>query len=177
MRLKKICFIIGCFILMIPLLSHGFDCNKPEFGARIEDLNKDGYFVWYMEKGGISYYNYTGPCRMEVHARANPAISFAFIENQLYARFIKIKEESTDPNEARKRLEERVLKQIGDSKIEKQQDGDWWIYQCYNEKERLKFKVKIHNLTNERKSAFYYEPLRTRLKIINEADDPAFLAD
>jgi len=133
--------------------------------------------VNYMEKGGISYYNYTGPCRMEVHARANPVISFAFIENQLYARLIRIQEEIAEPIEARKKLEERVLKQVGDSKLEKRQEGDWWIYQWYNEKEKLKFKVKIHNLTNERKTAFYYEPLRAKLKNINEADDPASLAN
>jgi hypothetical protein len=68
--LKKLSVFLGCFILAAPLLSHAFDCNKPEFGARIENLNKDGYFVKYMEKSGISYYNYTGACQMEVHERA-----------------------------------------------------------------------------------------------------------
>ena len=57
--LKKMCFITGFFILAFPLLAQSFDCNKPDFGARIEELNKDGYFVKYMEKAGISYYNYT----------------------------------------------------------------------------------------------------------------------
>jgi hypothetical protein len=173
--LKKTSILIVCFVLVLPFLSYGFDCNKPDFGARIEELNKDGFFVWYMEKGGISYYNYTGPCRMEVHETANPAISFAFIENQLYARLIKIQGDNADPNNVRKRLEERVLKQIGDSKLEKKQDGDWWIYQWFNEKEGLKFKAKIHNKTNERKSAFYYEPLRAKLKLINDDDDPVSL--
>ena len=86
--LKKLSFFMGCFILVLPLLAHGFDCNKPDFGARLEDLNKDGYFVKYMEKAGISYFNYTGPCRMELHDQYNPSISYAFIENQLYARII-----------------------------------------------------------------------------------------
>jgi hypothetical protein len=107
----------------------------------------------------------------------NPAITFAFIENQLYARIVRIQEESADPVDARKRLEDRVLRQIGDSKLDKHQDGDWWIYQWYNEKEQIRFKVKMHSMTNERKSAFYYEPLRTRLKIIDDADDPASLSD
>jgi hypothetical protein len=173
--LKKTSILIVCFVLVLPFLSYGFDCNKPDFGARIEELNKDGFFVWYMEKGGISYYNYTGPCRMEVHETANPAISFAFIENQLYARLIKIQGDNADPNNVRKRLEERVLKQIGDSKLEKKQDGDWWIYQWFNEKDKLKFKVKIHNLTNERKTAFYYEPLRAKLPDLKEEDDPVSL--
>jgi hypothetical protein len=167
--------LIFTFILVLPFLSYGFDCNKPDFGAKLEDINKDGYFVKYMEKAGISYYNYTGPCRMEMHARANPAISFAFIENQLYARLIRTQEEIADPIEARKKLEERVFKQVGDSKLEKRQEGDWWIYQWYNEKDKLKFKVKIHNLTNERKTAFYYEPLRAKLPDLKEEDDPVSL--
>ncbi len=172
---KKMSMLIFTFILVLPFLSYGFDCNKPDFGAKLEDINKDGYFVKYMEKAGISYYNYTGPCRMEMHARANPAISFAFIENQLYARLIRTQEEIADPIEARKKLEERVFKQVGDSKLEKRQEGDWWIYQWYNEKDKLKFKVKIHNLTNERKTAFYYEPLRAKLPDLKEEDDPVSL--
>jgi len=175
--LKRISILIGCFVLVLPFLSFGFDCNKPDFGAKLEDINKDGYFVKYMEKAGISYYNYTGPCRMEMHARANPAISFAFIENQLYARLIRTQEEIADPIEARKKLEERVFKQVGDSKLEKRQEGDWWIYLWNNEKEKLKFKVKIHDLTNERKTAFYYEPLRSRLKFTKDSDDPVSLEE
>jgi hypothetical protein len=53
--LKKISFIMGFFILAVPLMAIGFDCNQPDFGARIEDLNTDGFFIKYMEKGGISY--------------------------------------------------------------------------------------------------------------------------
>jgi len=34
------------------------------------------------------------------------------------------------------RISGQNLKQIGDSKLEKKQDGDWWIYQWFNEKEK-----------------------------------------
>jgi hypothetical protein len=171
--LKKISMFIVYYILAIPLLSYGFDCNKPDFGAKLEDINKDGYFVKYMEKAGISYYNYTGPCRMEVHNNANPSISFAFIEDRLYARISRL--EITDPIKSISRMEERVFKQIGDSKLEKRQEGDWSVYQWYNEKDQLKYKVKYHNLSNLVKTAFYYEPLRAKLPNLKEDDDPVFL--
>ena len=166
---------MGFFIMGFPLLAYSFDCNNPDFGARIEDLNKDGYFVWYMEKGGISYYNYTGPCRMDTHEKYNPSISFAFIDNQLYARIMKISEREGSIEDIRKNMEKNVSKQIGTSPYEIKQDGDWWIYQWRNEKDKLKYKVKINSKTKVGKGAFYYEPLRAKLANLNQADDPVSL--
>lgn len=168
-------FFIGYYILLLPLLAYGFDCNKPDFGARIEVLNKDGYFVKYMEKAGISYYNYTGSCRMDIHEKYNPSISFAFIDNQLYARIMKIPEREGSIEDIRKNMEKNVSKQIGTSPYEIKQDGDWWIYQWRNEKDKLKFKVKINSKTKVGKGAFYYEPLRAKLANLNQADDPVSL--
>jgi hypothetical protein len=154
--LKKMCFIMGFFFLAFPLLAQSFDCNKPDFGARIEELNKDGYFVKYMEKGGISYYNYTGPCRMEVHNHLNPSIFYAFIDNQLYA-LVTIPENEGRTEDIRDRTEKYMSKQIGTQPYSMKQDGDWWVYQWFNEKDNIKMKVKIHSKTNEGKGAFYYE--------------------
>ncbi|MCX5883635.1 MAG: hypothetical protein NTU74_18120 [Deltaproteobacteria bacterium] len=175
--LKKMCSIIVFFILAFPLLAQSFDCNKPDFGARIEDLNKDGFFIKYMEKGGISYYNYTGVCRMDMHDHVNPSISYAFIDNQLYARIINVSGEKDSLEVIRKRMEGHISKQIGTLPVEMKQDGDWWMYQWFNEKEKLKYKVKIHSKTKEAKAVFYYEPLRAKLKLMNEADDPKSLVD
>lgn len=172
--LKKMCFIMG-FILAFPLLAQSFDCNKPDFGARIEDLNKDGYFVKYMEKGGISYYNYTGPCRMELHDQNNPSISYAFIDNQLYARIINISNMVDNLENYISRIEKQVSKQIGTPQYKMKKEGDWLEYQWFNEKDNLKIKVKINSKTKEGKGAFYYEPLRAKLANLNEADDPASL--
>jgi hypothetical protein len=174
--LKIMCFIMGCFILL-PFLAHGFDCDKPDFGARIEDLNKDGFFVKYMEKGGISYYNYTGPCGMTMHNHVNSLVSYAFIQDQLYARIISIPEEEGHIEDIRDRMEKNVSKQVGTQPYSLKQDGDWWIYQWFNEKDNINYRVKVNGKTNEGKSVCYYEPLRAKLKNINEADDPASLAD
>jgi len=173
--LKKMSFIMGFFFLAFPLLAQSFDCNKPDFGARIEELNKDGYFVKYKEKMGISYYNYTGPCRMDLHNHLNPSIAYAFIDNQLYARIINVSSLEDSLEEIKARMQRYVSKQIGTSQVEEKQDGDWLVYQWFNEKEKLKYKAKIHIKTKESKTAFYYEPLRAKLKLINEEDDPVFL--
>ena len=175
--LKIMCFIMGFIILVFPLPAQSFDCNKPDFGANIEVLNKDGYFVKYMEKSGISYYNYTGPCRMDMHNRINPSISYAFIDNQLFAQLVKIPENEGRTEDIRDRMEKNVSKQVGTQPYSMKQDGDWWIYQWFNEKDNLKYKVKIHGKTNEGKSVCYYEPLRAKLITINEADDPASLTN
>jgi hypothetical protein len=45
------------------------------------------------------------------------------------------------------------------------------------EKDNTKHKIKIHSKTQEIKDAFYFDPLRKKLKIINDSDDPASLAD
>jgi hypothetical protein len=175
--LKKMSLLMGCFILMLPLVVHAFDCNKPDFGARIEDLNKEGHFIKYMEKGGISYYNYTGPCPMGSHNVINPSISFAFIENQLYARITKIPGKEGIIEDIRDRMEKNVPKDVGTQPYSMKQDGDWWVYQWLNEKDNLKYEVKINSKTNEGKSACYYEPLRAKLKAINTDDDPLSLGD
>jgi len=174
--LKKMCFIMGCFILL-PFLAYGFDCDKPNFGARIEDLNKDGFFVKYMEKEGISYYNYTGPCRMEMHNSFKHPIAYAFIDNQLYAQIVNIPENEGQSEDIRDRMEKNVSKKVGTQPYSMKQDGDWWIYQWFDEKDNIKYSVKVNGKTNEGKSVCYYEPLRAKLKNLKEADDPVSLAD
>jgi hypothetical protein len=159
---KKTCILIGCLVMFFPLLSFGFDCNSPDFSSTIQDLNKDGQFVKYMEKGGVSYYNYTGPCRMGMHSFQNPAIAYAFVDDQLFARIVTTYGDYSE--KARATFEERVSKQIGTSTMTKKQEGDWLIYQWANEKEKTKFKVKFNTKTLEQKGAFYYEPLREKLK-------------
>jgi hypothetical protein len=174
--LKKMCFIMGCFILL-PFLANGFDCDKPNFGARIEDLNKDGFFVKYMEKGGIFYYHYTGPCRMEMHNSFKHSISYAFVDNQLYAQIVNIPENEGQSEDIRDRMEKNVSKKVGTQPYSMKQDGDWWIYQWFDEKDNIKYRVKVNGKTNEGKSVCYYEQLRAKLKNFKEADDPASLAD
>ncbi len=50
-------------------------------------------------------------------------------------------------------------------------------YSRFSKKDNLIYKVKVHSKTNEGKSVCYYESLRAKLKNINEADDPASLAN
>jgi len=160
---NTIAFIV-CFVLFFPLLSFGFDCNKPQFGARLEDIDKEGYFVKYMEQNGISYYNFTGPCRKPVHEDFNPAISYLFIDNQLYARIVTIPSTNKSVDEVRAIIERNMAKLIGTAQRKVKQDGDWWVYQWSNEETKLKIKTKINRKTGLTKGGIYYEPLREKLK-------------
>jgi hypothetical protein len=171
--LKNISVCIGCLILAISLPAYGFDCNNPELGAHIEVLNKDGYFAKYMEKNDISYYKYSGPCRVEKFGLFNPSIVYAFIENRLYARIVNIK--STDENHEnnRKFMENEVYTISGITPYEIKLDGDWWIYQWPVTENKTKHKIKINSKTQEIKDVYYYEPLRTKLKSIVDTDDLA----
>jgi uncharacterized protein YjdB len=72
-------------------------------------------------------------------------------------------------------MEKNVFKQIGITPFEIKLDGDWWVYQWFNEKDNLRFKVKINDKTKAGKSAFYYEPLRAKLPNLKEEDDPVYL--
>lgn len=177
--LKRVFVCLFCFALIFPAFAYSFDCNRPDFGARIEDLNKDGDFVKYMEKDGVSYYNYTGSCRMDIHNINNIRTSYAFVDNQLYARIIDVPgRDDLGSHESRsKNMERRISQQIGTNTYETKEDGEWTIFQWYNEKDKTKFKLKLSRKTLEQKSAFYYEPLRTKLSDTRPQDDPASLSE
>jgi len=175
--LKKISSIfMVCFIPILPLLAHGFDCNKPDYGARLEDINKDGYFVKYMEKKGISYYNFTGPCSMRLHYFINPTISYAFIDNQFYAQLINISKSEETLEEMIRKIKE-LGSRIDASTFKLSQEGDFKIYLWRNEQKGLKIKAKIHTKTKMVKIAKYYEPLRGKLPNLKADDDPVSLRD
>lgn len=118
----------------------------------------------------MSYYNYTGACRMDIHSVQNPAIAFAFIDDKLYARIIRTSGTDLDPDHAK--FEERVSKQIGTSDVKKKKEGDLLIYQWTNEKEKTIIKAKINTKTLEQKGAYYYEPLRKQLESKSQTADP-----
>jgi hypothetical protein len=164
-------FTVGLLFLVYAFPALGFDCNHPDFGARIKDLNKDGYFVKYMEKGGIDYYNYTGPCQLEIHAYSNPTIRFAFIQDQLYARIVMIPKKEGRNEDIRDKLERNIPKNEGTQPYSLKQEGDWWIYQWYDERDKVKYKIKVNARTNEGKSVCYYEPLREKLPFAIDDDD------
>lgn len=81
----------GLFVLSVFFctVSYAFDCTKLNFGAKFSELD-DGNFILYKQAEGVSYYNYVGNCRLQVHQNACPAISYAFVDGQYYARIIRV---------------------------------------------------------------------------------------
>ena len=167
---RKILIAISCFATLMPILCFGFDCNNLPFGASLQELNNDGYFVKYMERGGVVYYNYTGPCKMSFHSVKNPAISYAFINDQLYAQLLTVTGvsiETIDPE-----IEKHISLYVKSPNVKRTQEGDWVFFQGVNEKEKIKLKAKINTKLRLQKGAIYYEPLREKLKAQSQSIDP-----
>ena len=154
-----------CLVLAAPMVSLGFDCNNPQFGADLEELNQDNGFVKYLLKGGVSYYNYTGVCRMTLHEKVNPAISWAFIQNKLYARIIKVS------NYQQVELERWANRQYGPPD-RLGEEGDWKLYIREFKDKNTVVKIKYNKKTKELKSTIYYEPLRAQLDAPEQDLDP-----
>ncbi len=157
-----VCAIPAILMFLVPFSASAFDCNRPPFGTQLETLNSKSHFVRYMEKEGVSYYRYTGPCRMSLDEQPGAQTVYAFVNNRLYAQIMQIPGNRKGPEAIRQMLEEQVFRQMGTPPYEMKQDGDWWVYQWVDEKKHLKLKLKVHSRTNEGKCAFYYEPLRQR---------------
>lgn len=146
--------------------SHAFDCTKLNFGAKFSELD-DGNFILYKQADGVSYYNYVGNCRLQVHQDACPAISYAFVDGQYYARIIRVVG----------RHKEDVLNKMQAAfgqQIKVKKSGVWTEYSC-NMADDVELKIKCNDRTGEVKSASYSIKLRAQLagKLKN---DPTKLA-
>ena len=157
--------IIGTGVLLLALLlslpAHAFDCDKKDFGAKFSDLD-DGNFVLYEQKDGVSYYNYTGKCRLQVHQKACPAISYAFVDGQYYARIIKVNGRNINA------ILDDMKKSLG-TPVKQKTEGDWQVYTCELPGDII-FKIKHNSKTLEARSAMYSKPIREQLQKAIAAD-------
>lgn len=149
--------VIACLFLVSICtcnISYAFDCTKLDFGAKLTDID-DGNFVLYKQADGISYYNYVGNCRLQVHKDACPAISYAFVDGQYYARIIRVSDRNKQDTLNRMRAS------FGpDVKIKNH--GVWTVYSV-NVSDDIKLKIKCNDRTGEVKSATYSTKLRAQL--------------
>lgn len=151
--------IFGITVLLFAMLLcapvQAFDCNKLDFGAKFSELD-DGNFVMYQQKDGVSYYNYTGPCRLQVHARACPAIAYAFVDGVYYARIIRV--QGRPKNEILKDIETAFG---APAKTETQ--GSATEY-AYNLPKGITFKFKYDDKTGVARTAMYDNAVREKLR-------------
>lgn len=141
-----------------------FECGKLDFGAKLSDID-DGNFVLYAEKEGVSYYNYVGICRLPVHQKASPAVAYAFINGQYYARIIRVVG----------RDKEDILADMKKSlcaPIAEKSDGEWSLYTCDLPND-IEFKFKYNNKTGEAKTAAYSKSLREKIGKSSKVDPAA----
>jgi len=163
--MKKMCAALA-FLLVFTAscaLAETFDCKDPQFGKALSELDSDGYFVKFKERDGVSYYNYTGPCKMDLHNRLSPIVAYAFINGRLYARIIQT---FNDDFEIVKRA---ATKTGGEPKLS--MDGPWTVMTWDFPERDLKLKTKYNKKTNASRSALYREPLRKELKALSPAPE------
>jgi len=138
--------------------AQAFECGKLEFGTKLSDMD-NGNFVFYMEKDGVSYYNYVGTCRLPVHQKASPAIAYAFVDGKYYARIIRVS--GREKKDILADMEKSFCKPVS-----VKNEGDVSLYQCDLPND-IEFKFKYNNKTGEARTAAYSKALR---KSIGKAD-------
>jgi len=145
-----------CSVLMLFLASSAlageFDCAKPPYGKPLASMNDHDYFVKFMEKGGVSYYNYTGPCKLGVHERLSPIIVYGVVDGNLYSRVMKTEHDNIDI------IRQVTTKLAGTPKTAT--DGEWLVMSWDFPEKKMTMKLKFNNASKATKSALYYEPLR-----------------
>jgi len=149
-RLLLLC----CLLCLIAATARAgeFDCAKPPYGKPLAEVNDHDYFVKFMEKDGVSYYNFTGPCRLGVHERLAPVIVYGVVDGRLYDRIMRTEHDNID-----------IIKQVTTKLAgtpETETDGDWLVMSWDFPEKKMKMKLKYNNATKATKSAIYYEPLR-----------------
>lgn len=131
----------------------GFNCAKPPYGEALSSINDNDYFVKFLELDGVSYYNYTGPCRLGVHDRLAPVIVYGVVDGKLYCRVMRTENDNIDI------IQQVTTKLAGTPKTTT--EGDWQVMRWNFPEKRIKMKLKYNNVTKATKSAIYYEPLRS----------------
>jgi len=147
--------------------AQAFECGKLDFGSKLSDMD-DGNFVFYMEKKGVSYYNYVGTCRLPVHQKASPAIAYAFVDGKYYARIIRVI--GRDKKDILADMKANFC-----TPVAVKTDGNSSLYKCDLPKD-IEFKFKYNNKTGEAKTAAYSKSLRNQIGK-NIKTDPADLSE
>jgi len=153
-RLSLLCLLLCLVAATATAWAGEFDCAKPPYGKPLAEVNDHDYFVKFMEKDGVTYYNFTGPCRLGVHERLAPVIVYGVVDGRLYDRIMRTEHDNIDI------IRQVTTKLAGTPETET--DGDWLVMSWDFPEKKMKMKLKYNNATKATKSAIYYEPLRPK---------------
>jgi len=151
--------LVFAVLFALPAVAGDFNSIYPPFGSKLDEMDNAAYFVKYLEKEGVSYYNYLGP-RMKdpIYEHSSPHMVYAFVQGKLYARISRNWGEDKGP------ILSNMEKVFG-APSKSYDEGDWSVYQWDSLKgDDITFKLKFNNTTREVKTAHYYNPLRAAAK-------------
>ncbi len=142
-------------LLALPAVAKDFNSIYPPFGEEMDNLENASYFVKYLEKGGVSYYNYLGPREKDpIYEHSSPHMVYAAVNGKLYARISRNWDEDFGVISAN-------MEKVFGAPDKRYEEGDWTVCQWNNLKgDDITLKVKFNKATREVKTAHYYNPLR-----------------
>jgi len=142
-------------LFALPAVAGDFNSIYPPFGEKMVNLDNASYFVKYMEKGSVSYYNYLGPREKDpIYEHSSPHMVYAFVDSKLYARISRNWGEDFSVISAN-------MEKVFGAPDKRYEEGDWTVCQWNTLKgEDITLKVKFNKTTREVKTAHYYNPLR-----------------
>lgn len=153
-RLLPAFVVLLSLCVCLPAQAGGFDCAKPPYGKDLSSMDDHDYFVKFMEKDRVTYYNYTGPCRLGVHERLAPVIVYGVVDGKLYSRIMRTEHDDID-------IIKSVTTKLAGTPVTTT-EGDWLVMRWDFPEKRMRMKLKYNKATKATKSAIYYEPLRPR---------------
>jgi hypothetical protein len=155
-NMKKIWLgLLFAILFALPAMAGDFNSIYPPFGKSLNELGNASYFVKYLEKGVVSYYNYLGPREKDpIYEHSSPHMVYAFVDGKLYARISRNWDEDFSVISAN-------MEKVFGEPAKRYEEGDWSVCQWNKLKgDDITLKVKYNKATSEVKTAHYYNPLR-----------------
>jgi len=140
-------------------LAAGLDSVNPPYGERLQELEYADKFQPIETKGGVAYYRYTGPLDANpLYQIASSDVVYGFVDGRLYTCIYR------NRDVPREKIMELIRSTYGMTPKHTYNEGDWAVFVWYSPETQTDFKLKFNNKTTEMKAAFYYRPLREKLR-------------
>jgi hypothetical protein len=163
-KLKTIIYALA-ILFTLSGISHAADIGQSflgvKWGTNISELHD---FKKISEKGNVAYYR--NPAKVyTVYEVENPSVIYGFYKGEFFATYIQVGTYTVF-----ERVKDHLSGKFGDPKTTLKVKTHQTIHRWKHQK--IKIKLKLHELEGKMKLAFYYTPLSNRLNAAEQADFP-----